>query len=181
MKICSDVDGVILDYIQGFIDFTIKEKIPYTHNPKLYGVIRHLPDKELILRKFNSGDYLQKLNFYDDSLQTLNLLANQHELHLVSALEPKLFKKRKENLNALNYTSLKCVGDFHKEPIIIEEIKPDVMIEDRPELIRAFFYAGIQVIFPNWHPYTKGMERYATPFSNWQQIPEILNKYSKVS
>ena len=26
MKICSDVDGVILNYIQGFIDFTRQEK-----------------------------------------------------------------------------------------------------------------------------------------------------------
>ena len=177
MKICSDVDGVILDYIQGFIDFTLKEKIPYTYNPKHYGVIRNLPEKELIWGKFHSGDYLRKLNFYDDSLQILNFLANQHEVHLVSALEPKQFKKREENLNALNYTSLKCVGDFYKEKIIIEEIKPDVMIEDRPELIRSFHNAGIRVIFPNWHHYTNGMEQYAIPFSNWLQIPEIINKF----
>jgi len=181
MKICSDVDGVILDYIRGFIDFTIKEKITYTHDPKHFGVIRNLPDKELIWEKFHSGDYLKKLNFYDYSLQVLNLLVNQHELHLVSALEPKQFKKREENLNALNYTSLKCVGDFRKEQIIIEEIKPDVMLEDRPELIRAFTNAGIRVIYPDWHLYTKGMERYATPFSSWQEIPELIKNTLKLN
>ena len=179
MKICSDVDGVILDYIQGFIDFSQKEKIPYTHDPKLYGVIRNLPNKELIWGKFHSGDYLKKLNFYDNSLRILNLLSNQHELHLVSALEPEQSEKREENLNALNYTSLKCVGNILKEQIIIEEIKPNVVFEDRPELIRAFYNAGIRVLFPNWHPYTKGMERYATPFSNWQEIPKLLKNTSR--
>ena len=48
------------------------------------------------------------------------------------------------------------------------------MLEDRPELIEAFHNAGINVFFPDWHPYTKGMERYATPFSHWQEIPDLL-------
>ena len=33
MIICSDVDGVILNYIQGFIDFTRDEDIDYQYNP----------------------------------------------------------------------------------------------------------------------------------------------------
>ena len=39
MIICSDVDGVILNYIQGFIDFTRDEDIDYQYNPENYGVI----------------------------------------------------------------------------------------------------------------------------------------------
>jgi hypothetical protein len=66
------------------------------------------------------------------------------------------------------------VGDDLKQQIIIEQIQPDVMLEDRPELIEAFHRAGIKVIFPDWHPYTKGMERFATPFSLWQEIPDLL-------
>ena len=174
MKICSDVDGVILDYIQGFVKFTKKENIHYEHNPNLYGVVRNFPDNDLIYKRFHSGDYLSNLSFYDYSLQILNLLAKKHELHLVSALEPEQHKKREINLNALNYTSLQCVGDVLKEKIIVKEVKPDIMIEDRPELIEAFHNAGIFVIFPNWHPYTKGMEKYATPFSSWQEIPKLL-------
>tara|TARA_Y100001970_G_C13884802_1_gene675639 strand:+ start:133 stop:666 length:534 start_codon:yes stop_codon:yes gene_type:complete len=174
MKICSDVDGVILDYIQGFIDFTQKEKIPYDHNPNKYGVIRDFPNNELIYKRFNSGNYLSNLKFYKYSLKTLNFLAKNHELHLVSALDPEQYQKREKNLNKLNYTSLQCVGDSLKEKVIIEEIKPDIMLEDRPELIIAFYNAGISVIFPDWHPYTKGMEKYATPFSCWQDIPKLI-------
>ena len=48
------------------------------------------------------------------------------------------------------------------------------MIEDRPELIESFYRAGIRVIFPDWHLYTKGMERYATPFSLWSEVPFLL-------
>ena len=55
MKICSDVDGVILNYIQGFIDFTRKEKIPYYHNPELYGVISNFPDNLKVRDQFYSG------------------------------------------------------------------------------------------------------------------------------
>ena len=179
MKICSDVDGVILNYIQGFIDFTQRENIPYTHEPELYGVIRNFTDNLGMRDQFHAGDSLRQLNYFDDSLQILNMLATQHELHLVTALEPEQFRKREENLAALNYTSLQCVGDIRKEQIIVEEIQPDVMLEDRPELIEAFHSAGIRVLFPDWHPYTKGMERFGTPFSRWQEIPELLQNASK--
>ncbi len=97
MIICSDVDGVILNYIQGFIDFTRKEKIPYSHNPELYGVISDFPDNLKVRDQFYSDKYLSQLKFYDDSLENLNLLASKHELHLVSALEPEQSKKRVEN------------------------------------------------------------------------------------
>ena len=174
MIICSDVDGVILDYNQGFIDFTRKEKIPYSYNPEIYGVISNFPDNQKVRDQFYSGKYLSQLKYYDDSLEILNLLANKHELHIVSALEPELQKKRVENLKMLNYKTLQCVGDERKEETIVEEIQPDVMIEDRPELIEAFHRAGIRVIFPDWHPYTKGMESFATPFSLWNEVPNLI-------
>ena len=92
MIICSDVDGVILNYIQGFIDFTRKEKIQFSHNPELYGVISNSPDNQKVRDQFYSGKYLSQLKFYDDSLEILNLLASKHELHLVSALESEQSK-----------------------------------------------------------------------------------------
>ena len=63
MKICSDVDGVILDYIRGFIEFTQREKIPYTHDPELYGVIRNFPDNFEVRDRFHAGDSLRNLNY----------------------------------------------------------------------------------------------------------------------
>ena len=177
MKICSDVDGVILNYIQGFIDFTRKEKIPYSHNPKIYGVISNFPDNLKVRNQFYSGNYLYQLKFYDDSLEILNMLSSKYELHLVSALEPEHSKKRVENLKMLNYKTLQCVGDELKEKTVVEGIQPDVMLEDRPELIEAFHRAGIRVIYPDWHPYTKGMERFATPFSLWNEVPYLLQKF----
>jgi hypothetical protein len=125
MKICSDVDGVILNYTQGFIDFTRKENIPYCHNPELYGVISNFSDNQKVRDQFYSGKYLSQLRFYDDSLEILNLLASKNELHLVSALETDQTKKRVENLKMLNYTTLQCVGENLKEEIVIEEVKPE--------------------------------------------------------
>ena len=174
MKICSDVDGVILDYIQGFIDFTQRENIPYIHNPEFYGVIRNFPNNFEVRDRFHAGDSLCQLKYIDGSLKILNFLANRHELHLVTALEPEQFQKRAENLKSVNYKTLQCAGDNRKVQIVIEELQPDVMFEDRPELIEAFYRAGLQVMYPDWHPYTRGMERYATPFSHWQEIPDLL-------
>tara|TARA_B100001250_G_scaffold104068_1_gene87769 strand:+ start:33 stop:569 length:537 start_codon:yes stop_codon:yes gene_type:complete len=176
MKICSDVDGVILNYIQGFIDFTRDENIPYKYDPNLYGVISNFPNNDAIYEKFHAGNYLSNLKYYDHSLKILNLLANKHELHLVSALEPEQYQKREKNLNYLNYSSLQCVGDYLKEQIIIKEIKPDVMLEDKPDLIKSFNKSGISVFYPDWHQYTKGMHLYATPFSSWEQIPDLIKK-----
>ena len=96
----------------------------------------------------------------------------------MTALEPAQFQKRAENLKSVNYKTLQCVGDNRKVQIVIEELQPDVMFEDRPELIEAFYRAGLQVMYPDWHPYTSGMERYATPFSHWQEIPDLLQNLS---
>jgi len=105
MKICSDVDGVILDYIRGFIEFTQREKIPYSHDPELYGVIRNFPDNFEVRDRFHAGDSLRNLKYIDGSLEILNLLATRHELHLVTALEPEQTQKRAENLKSVNYTT----------------------------------------------------------------------------
>jgi 5'(3')-deoxyribonucleotidase len=178
MKICSDVDGVILNYILGFIEFTQKEKIPYNHDPELWGVIRNFPDNFEVRNRFHAGDSLRNLKYFDGSLEILNLLARSHELHLVTALEPEQTQKRVENLESVNYTTLQCVGHLRKEQIIVKEIQPDVMIEDSQELIESFCNAGLYVIYPDWEPYTKGMDRYATPFSHWQEVPDLLKKAS---
>ena len=142
MKICSDVDGVILNYILGFIEFTHKEKIPYNHDPELWGVIRNFPDNFEVRNRFHAGDSLRNLKYFDGSLEILNLLARSHELHLVTALEPEQTQKRVENLESVNYTTLQCVGHLRKEQIIVKEIQPDVMIEDSPELIESFCKNG---------------------------------------
>ena len=178
MKICSDVDGVILDYILGFLEFTQKEKIPYSHDPELWGVIRNFPDNFEVRNRFHAGDSLRNLKYFEGSLEILNLLASSHELHLVTALEPEQTQKRVENLESVNYKTLQCVGHLRKEQIIVKEIQPDVMIEDSPELIESFCNAGLYVIYPDWHPYTQGMDRYATPFSHWQEVPDLLKKAS---
>jgi len=178
MKICSDVDGVILDYILGFLEFTQKEKIPYSHDPELWGVIRNFPDNFEVRNRFHAGDSLRNLKYFEGSLEILNLLASSHELHLVTALEPEQTQKRVKNLESVNYTTLQCVGHLRKEQIIVKEIQPDVMIEDSPELIESFCNAGLYVIYPDWHLYTKGMDRYATPFSHWQEVPDLLKKTS---
>ena len=104
----------------------------------------------------------------------LNKFATHHKLHIVTAFLPEHSQKRIYNLKELNYDSLQFVGDYNKEKIIVDDIQPDVMLEDRPELIEAFFNAGIRVLYPDWHLYTKGMDRFATPFSNWLEIPELL-------
>ena len=178
MIICSDVDGVILNYIQGFIDFTIEEDIPYQYNPELYGVIRGVGNESKLRKRFHDGDFLRRLVYYEGALEVLNTLVKINEVHLVTALDPDCSNKRAENLSRLNYTSMQCVGDADKERIIIEEVKPDVMLEDRPELIQAFNLAGLKVFYPDWHLYTQGMAPFGTPFSCWKQLPQLLKQFS---
>ena len=171
MIICSDVDGVILNYIQGFIDFTVDEDIAFHYNPELYGVIRGMDNATELRKRFHAGNCLRRLEFYDGALEVLNTLVEAAEVHLVTAIDPECSAKRAENLAGLNYTSLQCVGDADKERVIVEEVVPDVMLEDRPELIQAFHVVGLPVFYPDWHRYTQGMEAFGTPFSSWQQLP----------
>ena len=174
LVICSDVDGVILNYIQGFIEFTVDENISFRYNPEKYGVMRDLINEDELRERFHKGNYLRKLQYYSNALEVLNSLAEKFELHLVTAISPECCEKRKENLAALNYTSLQCVGDHAKERVILEEVIPDVIIEDRPKLIRAFHAAGIPVFFPDWHRYTWDMDPFGIAFSDWEKLPSIL-------
>ncbi len=174
MLICSDVDGVILNYKQGFIDFTKQEQIEYRYDPETYGVVTGHPRARQLRKRFHAGDSLKQLEYYDGALEVLNRLAEQSELHLVTALDPDCGEMRAQNLSALNYTSLQCVGDALKQQVIIDDIQPDVMIEDRPELIQAFHDAGIQVFYPDWHRYTRGMGSYGTAFSSWGKLSTKL-------
>ena len=176
MIICSDVDGVILNYVQGFIDFTREENIVYHYNPERYGVVTGIKDAEQLRARFHAKNYLRRLEYYEGALEVLNRLVEKDEVHLVTAIQPECSEMRAENLSSLNYTSLQCVGDAAKERVIIEDVVPDVMIEDRPELIRAFHSAGISVFYPDWHQYTRGMESFGTAFSHWNQLPEMLGK-----
>ena len=120
------------------------------------------------IEKESSGRYVCVLPQHLEQSTNRSIDIRNNDLSkIVSALEPDQSKKRVENLKLLNYTTLQCVGDDRKEEIVIEEIQPDLMIEDRPKLIEAFHRAGIKVIFPDWHPYTRGMECFSTPFYLW--------------
>ena len=174
LVICSDVDGVILNYIQGFIEFTVDENISFRYNPEKYGVMRDLINEDELRERFHKGNYLRKLQYYSNALEVLNSLAEKFELHLVTAISPECSEKREENLADLNYTSLQCVGENDKERIILEEVVPDVMIEDHPELIQTFHAAGIKVFFPEWHCYTRNMDAFGISFSEWRKLPEML-------
>ncbi|GIT63116.1 MAG: hypothetical protein Ct9H300mP21_06620 [Pseudomonadota bacterium] len=83
MRICSDVDGVILDYFRGFIEFTQREKIPYPHDPELYGVTREISLTTLkCVIVFHAGDSLRNLKYIDGSLEILNFWKGPHEFIL---------------------------------------------------------------------------------------------------
>ena len=140
MKICSDVDGVILDYIQGFIDFTQRENIPYTHNPELYGVIRNFPNNFEVRDRFHAGDSLRQLKYIDGSLKILNFLANRHELHLVTALEPEQFQKRSENLKSVNLGFNKFQGSVPSSLIDNNQINEKLLIHIFFFFLVNFYY-----------------------------------------
>ena len=73
MIICSDVDGVILNYIQGFIDFTRDEDIDYQYNPENYGVITEIENAENLRKRFHAKDYLRQLQYYEVSYDHISL------------------------------------------------------------------------------------------------------------
>ena len=100
MIICSDVDGVILNYIQGFIDFTRDEDIDYQYNPENYGVITGIENAENLRTRFHAKDYLRQLQYYEGALEVLNRLVEKDEVHLVTAIQPECSEMR-----CLLYTS----------------------------------------------------------------------------
>ncbi len=173
-KICCDVDGVIANFGEEYQKWLIENHPKIDIDPKSYhcGVPYEL-GKEFISEFWKSGA-VRKMKHFPDAKYYFNKLAEIHDIYIVTAINPNYSVQRTKNLSGYNYKSLVLI---HKQKAdwIINELKPDIAIEDKPINIKILSDAGIKVYYPSYLPYTKGLEEYGIPFKSWKHLWELLS------
>ena len=180
--ICSDVDGTFLDFYGPFEAWCRNNS---DHGDSIITKQRHYADDDFIIRMELMKDFwesaeLLSLPFDEGSEKVLNFMHDNCELHIVSALPKQYQDKRAVNLEPINYHDLRCVGDNDigdgiKESYIINDLKPDIMIEDKPSMVEAFHEAGIEVYWPR-RMYNNHL-KVGTPFHSWTHLGFIMFRY----
>jgi len=172
MKLMSDVDGVLVDFNNTFANWMEE------HHPELAPVDRgkwHFGlDDEVAwgyCEEFWETDWIRRLPFFEGAVDGLNSIIDIFQIHIVTALPHKYEHARRVNLSSVNYDSMMVIGR-DKMDYIIDVLKPDIAIEDKPKNVNLLHETGIDVYYPD-HPITKDIS-VGTRYFSWKELVEIL-------
>ena len=166
--IVTDVDSVLLDWLQGFATFLEKEKnIETKHVEHYFGTTEFLcastitniscmDTNKLLIREYGKSGYLEELKaFQDDAVQHLKDLHKEVDFIALSCLSKnrKLINQRKRNLQSVYGNLFKeviCIGfNESKEDNLVrlnQEENVITFIDDREKHIRESISAGVKPI-----------------------------------
>ena len=150
MKIMCDVDGVLLDFNTSFRQW-LKKEFPTIKFDLSDWHLGMPPDQaqKIVDAFFEVDEEISNLLPFPGAKTGLSVLKNTgHEVHIVTALPAKYKVQREKNLEGWEYDSLSVIG-HDKMDYIVNELNPDVGIEDKPENIKIMDDAGITVFYPD--------------------------------
>lgn len=173
MKLMSDVDGVLLDFVSMFA----------------YWISKNYPEIELEREKWHFGleekrawelcemfwetEWMAKLPFFPGVKDGINNLVDLFQIHIVTALPHRYEYQRKLNLSSINYDVIQVIGK-DKEHHVIDVLRPTVAIEDKPSTIQNFHDAGIDVYYPDT-PLTVNVI-VGTKYQNWTELVKMIRE-----
>ncbi|GAG97867.1 unnamed protein product, partial [marine sediment metagenome] len=138
--------------------------------------------RKKVIKIITESNAFQHLKVYNEAKKYFNLLSKKFDVHVVSHVDLKWKKKRKNNLKGFQYKSINC-NKIHKE-VLIEQVvekyapkskkKDIIVIEDGPLNIPKLVKEGYSVFHPAWHGYCKDLEGQA--FKNWKNLYNMINK-----
>ncbi len=189
MEFFLDVDGVILDFEKGFIDF-VRENylpdLPVGYRPKTWAMDTEFGqlDIEKVWLEFLQSERFVRLELLVNA-QSFNCLTQNHPVHLITNLPWDQYEKREENLryHNLNFTSLKLGGHWNfgddsypsKSKVISDLYTPGkrmLFLDDHPkncEDIKSTFPAS--EVFLMTRPHNKSIDAAEwVRVSNWDEF-----------
>lgn len=183
MKIVFDVDNCLVDFTKSFKQFCREQFPPHgiDMDETSYGLGMDPDVLYDMIKRWWASPAAGQVEFFPGAIDVFNDLAFRNDVEIVSSFPEEFREKREKNLAPLSFHRRVVLlpGNEKRDHIIAE--KPDIAIEDKPDLIEAFARTGITVLFPRWEPYTRtAVDRLAGQsvqihgFDHWDEVPGII-------
>lgn len=183
LKIVCDCDNVLLDFSKGFAKWNNSkfEDIHTDECPETYDFGFGESDSALDtlwerIKLFWKTPNMAKLEPMEPGIvENFKKLCSDYSVSVISAVDKSVKDSRLENLEEFGVKDDNLLLDVNKIDKIINEIRPNVCIEDSPENIIKLCNAGITVFYPRYVKYTKNInEDIAIPYDNWENLLYLL-------
>jgi len=119
MEFFLDIDGVILDFETGFMDFVRDEylpDLPQGYIPQSWTMDDEFTSLDIqeVWERFLNTDRFAQLNLLVDA-ESFNQLANQFPVHLITNIPNDYYMQRQKNLefHGLKYTTMQLAGHWN--------------------------------------------------------------------
>lgn len=165
--IVFDVDGVLLNFHEGFIKHNANKKL--INNEYDFGLGKE-KSYELIKEFWGSDDF-QKVPIINGAKEAVNELSKYFNIILVTAINEEFKDKRIKNLEGFNYKELHCIP-HNKVQWVKDNYTVDCAIEDKMENIIEYSHFT-KMYSPHWD-YNKNLEQYTTYYNNFNDLVEKL-------
>ncbi len=170
--ICCDVDGVLLFFAGAFVKWYNAHHVEKISDADMHDYGFNIDSRDYLykeIKMFWDTPFFSSMPLMDkDAPKYFNLLAKNNEMIIATAVDEKHRKSRETNLYQFDYDKIYFVP-HDKAKFIIEKLKPDIAIEDKPDTIKELSAAGIKVYYPDLS-YTKGLEKYGTKYNLWKEL-----------
>ena len=187
LKIVCDCDNVLLNFSESFAEWHNGkyDDITVQGDPDDYdfGVPDH---SELVWERINEfwmSPEMAKVKYMEPEINVkFKELRALHDVVVYSAVDNQCKELRMANLKDFDLEDSEVVLRVDKLVPIIDDVKPDICIDDAPENIEELTAAGIPVFYPRYVKYTSHVKsELAIPYENWDNLLELISiLYSKL-
>ena len=139
MNIGIDLDEVVVDFINPFIDYFNKRfgttfEVEDMHSYNLWecGMGGNREEAIRFVREFYESDNFEKIPFWSGARETINYLRRNHKIYIITS-RPEEFREKTDRFLAENFSgngfSVLYSGDFHRQGRTKAEICRDYGID----------------------------------------------------
>lgn len=197
MKLVTDIDGVVLDWHLGFIEYAESKgfKLNHEHPHDTYDMAAWFHNmtseefRELVV-EYNAMDHADTSYPLADAVEGLIHLAEECdwvvEIIALTAFgnDPEQIESRTRILNSMFpnvFDDIHVIGLRECKGDALAELKPDVFIEDSPNHAIKAKELGVPLVILVEHPYNTGHDfPYVSKEEPWSGIIELMSEHAGV-